>query len=427
MADHPHPHPHPKLPSSSATSLPRPLRGRQAPRPRHLRQGLPSPQRPHQRHRRHQGPRQGEDPQVRPRRPHQARDLHPPPRPPPQHRPALRGHGHQDQDLLRHGVRPRRRALPEGRQGPPQGGGRPQVLPAAHLRRPVLPRPRRLPPRPQAREPPRRRDRRPQGLRLRTQRRVRPDPPGRTLPHLLRHPGLRRPGGPRAAGLRRRQRRHLVLRRHPLRPHGRLPPLPRQTSWPCTGRSTRGSSAVPSGSPGAHPAPLRLLDTNPHTRITIPEIMQYRWFKKGFRHIKFYIENDEFHQCDDLDSPPSPPPPPPPLLSGGGAGGDRVGLGVRLLGRLLPGRDLGVPEGAPAPAITRPTSLNAFDIISFSRGFDLSGLFEEGGEQARFVTGEPVSTIISKLEEIAKVVSFTVRRKDCRVSLEGTREGEKGR
>jgi hypothetical protein len=61
----------------------------------------------------------------------------------------------------------------------------------------------------------------------------------------------------------------------------------------------------------------------------------------------------------------------------------------------------------------------------FSRGFDLSGLFEEGGEEVRFVLGEPVSKIISKLEEVAKVVSFTVRNKDCRVSLEGERERER--
>ncbi|RRT70461.1 hypothetical protein B296_00034649 [Ensete ventricosum] len=74
----------------------------------------------------------------------------------------------------------------------------------------------------------------------------------------------------------------------------------------------------------------------------------------------------------------------------------------------------------------RPPSLNAFDIISFSKGFDLSGLFEEAGEETRFLSKEPVSAIVAKLEEIAKVVSFTVRRKDCRVSLEGTREGEKG-
>ncbi|XP_061372635.1 CBL-interacting serine/threonine-protein kinase 12-like isoform X9 [Gastrolobium bilobum] len=98
----------------------------------------------------------------------------------------------------------------------------------------------------------------------------------------------------------------------------------------------------------------RLLDTKPETRISIPEIMENRWFKKG------------------------------------------------------------------------PASLNAFDIISFSPGFDLSGLFEEKGDEARFVSGAPVSKIISKLEEIAQLVSFTVRKKDCRVSLEGSREGVKG-
>jgi hypothetical protein len=37
-----------------------------------------------------------------------------------------------------------------------------------------------------------------------------------------------------------------------------------------------------------------------------------------------------------------------------------------------------------------------------------------------------VSKIILKLEEIAKVVSFTVRKKDCQVSLKGLREGVKG-
>ncbi|KAJ6793693.1 CBL-interacting serine/threonine-protein kinase 12-like [Iris pallida] len=213
--------------SSSSPAPPRALRGRQAPRPRNLREGVPRPQLPHEGDGRHQSPRQGQDPPVRAHPPDQARDLHPPPPPPPQHRPPLRGHGHQVQDLLRHGVRPRRRALRQGRQGPPQGGPRQEVLPAARRRRLLLPRPRRLPQGPQAGEPPPRRQRRPQGLRLRPQRRRRPDEPGHPLPHLLRDPGLRRSGGALAEGLRRGQGRHLVLRGHTLRAHGRLPPLPR--------------------------------------------------------------------------------------------------------------------------------------------------------------------------------------------------------
>ncbi|PIA24715.1 hypothetical protein AQUCO_73100003v1 [Aquilegia coerulea] len=128
----------------------------------------------------------------------------------------------------------------------------------------------------------------------------------------------------------------------------------------------------------------RLLDTNPITRITIPEIMENRWFKKGFKQVKFYIENDRFFSLEI---------------------------------ECHKQKGLGLP---------RVASLNAFDIISFSRGFDLSGLFEETGEESRFISGAPIPKIISKLEEIAKVVSFGVRKKDCKVSLESTKEGAKG-
>ncbi|XP_061342697.1 CBL-interacting serine/threonine-protein kinase 12-like isoform X3 [Gastrolobium bilobum] len=136
----------------------------------------------------------------------------------------------------------------------------------------------------------------------------------------------------------------------------------------------------------------RLLDTKPETRMAIPEIMENRWFKKGFKQIKFYVEDDRVCNVDDnlLDNE------------------DDVEIRRR---------------NAPLP---RPASLNAFDIISFSPGFDLSGLFEEKGDEARFVTAAPVSKIISKLEEIGHLVRFSVRKKDCRVSLEGTREGVKG-
>ncbi|CAN1230055.1 CBL-interacting serine/threonine-protein kinase 12 [Linum grandiflorum] len=127
--------------------------------------------------------------------------------------------------------------------------------------------------------------------------------------------------------------------------------------------------------------------------ITIAEVMENRWFKRGFKHIKFYIEDDRVYNVSDSE------------------------MEARRTTR------------APG-SLPRPASLNAFDIISFSPGFDLSGLFEEGsscnGEGTRFVTGAPVSKIISKLEEIANLVRFTVRKKDYRVSLEGSREGVKG-
>ncbi|KAA8519642.1 hypothetical protein F0562_013913 [Nyssa sinensis] len=146
----------------------------------------------------------------------------------------------------------------------------------------------------------------------------------------------------------------------------------------------------------------RLLDTNPETRITIPDIMNKKWFKKGFKHIKFYIEDDRLCSVPDdadVDS---------------------------CSEQSLSESESETESLRSVASLPRPASLNAFDIISFSPGFDLSGLFEEGGDEARFVSGAPVSKIISKLEEIAKVVSFAVRKKDCRVSLEGSREGVKG-
>ncbi|TYH67226.1 hypothetical protein ES332_D06G174200v1 [Gossypium tomentosum] len=152
---------------------------------------------------------------------------------------------------------------------------------------------------------------------------------------------------------------------------------------------------------------MKLLDTNPETRITIPEIMENRWFKKEFKHIRFYIEDDKFCSVEEAD--------------------DDVGSYATDHSSMSESEsesELDTRRGAGS--LPRPASLNAFDLISFSPGFNLSGLFEEGGEGSRFVTGAPVSKILSKLEEIAKVVRFTVRKKDCRVSLEGSREGEKG-
>ena len=155
----------------------------------------------------------------------------------------------------------------------------------------------------------------------------------------------------------------------------------------------------------------RLLDTKPETRIAIPEIMENKWFKKGFKQIKFYVEDDRLCSVDDNENTM-----------------DNNDDDIVSVSEYVSESDSEVEtrrriNNAPLP---RPASLNAFDIISFSKGFDLSGLFEEKGDEARFVTSAPVSKIISKLEEIGHLVRFSVRKKDCRVSLEGTREGVKG-
>ncbi|KAG7532554.1 Protein kinase domain [Arabidopsis thaliana x Arabidopsis arenosa] len=154
---------------------------------------------------------------------------------------------------------------------------------------------------------------------------------------------------------------------------------------------------------------IRMLETKPERRFTMPEIMETSWFKKGFKHIKFYVEDD--HQlCNVVDD-------------------DEIESIESVSGRsstVSEPEDLESFDGRRrAFSMPRPASLNAFDLISFSPGFDLTGLFEDDREGSRFVSGAPVAQIISKLEEIAKIVSFTVRKKDCKVSLEGSREGSK--
>ncbi|XP_042395353.1 CBL-interacting protein kinase 19-like isoform X2 [Zingiber officinale] len=164
----------------------------------------------------------------------------------------------------------------------------------------------------------------------------------------------------------------------------------------------------------------RLLDVNPQSRATIPEIMENPWFRKGFRHIRFYIEDNQLHSFNDSDSEDeqlqSNQPKPDETYESGSESDSSVASCPASFS----------DEPYQCHPLLRPPSLTAFDIISFSRGFDLSGLFEEKGEMTRFLSKEPVEVIVSKLEDIAKGVSFKVRKNGCRISLEGTREGEKG-
>lgn len=54
--------------------------------------------------------------------------------------------------------------------------------------------------------------------------------------------------------------------------------------------------------------------------------------------------------------------------------------------------------------------LNAFDIISLSSGFDLSGMFDGRKERARFVSDEPTDGIVERAEEAGRREGLVVRR-----------------
>ncbi|KAK7340037.1 hypothetical protein VNO77_20729 [Canavalia gladiata] len=108
----------------------------------------------------------------------------------------------------------------------------------------------------------------------------------------------------------------------------------------------------------------RLLDTNPKTRITVDEIFQDAWFKSvGYQPDRVLLKERE---CEREET--------------------RTGF----------------------------KSLNAFDLISFSTGLDMSGLFEDPNgldSVERVISGEEPGRIMEKVEKVAKGARVVVKRK----------------
>ncbi|CAL1381290.1 unnamed protein product [Linum trigynum] len=133
----------------------------------------------------------------------------------------------------------------------------------------------------------------------------------------------------------------------------------------------------------------RMLDPNPVTRTTISEIMEDPWFRKGPESQSGCLKND--------------------------------------LTRIIP-RETGGYEGK-GEELGKPTSLNAFDIISCSNGLNLSGLFAErdqNKEALKFVSLQSALTIMSKLEDMATHLELHVKKRDRGVLiLEASDEGRR--
>ncbi|KAK9936593.1 hypothetical protein M0R45_013425 [Rubus argutus] len=147
----------------------------------------------------------------------------------------------------------------------------------------------------------------------------------------------------------------------------------------------------------------RILDPNATTRISVDKIMENSWFKKGFKQINSPLPTpcDPNTSISDVHAAFAP--------SDSSEGSSNIKAGASPM---------------------RPTCYNAFDIISLSPGFDLSGLFEcnmkQRSSQTRFTTTKSASTIVSKFEEIAQMERFKCMKKDGTVKLQGSREGRKG-
>lgn len=108
----------------------------------------------------------------------------------------------------------------------------------------------------------------------------------------------------------------------------------------------------------------RVMDTNPMTRITVDEVLNDPWFRKGGEYKAIQFHDEDYDKAEEEQ------------------------------------KDV--------------TSLNAFDIISFSAGLDLSGFFESTNpieDSERFVSSESVETMVGRVEEFAKDEKLRVWRK----------------
>ncbi|XP_059651181.1 CBL-interacting serine/threonine-protein kinase 9 isoform X1 [Cornus florida] len=137
----------------------------------------------------------------------------------------------------------------------------------------------------------------------------------------------------------------------------------------------------------------RILDPNPLTRLTIPEILENDWFKKGYKPPHF--EQGEDVNLDDVDA---------------------------------------VFNSSEKHLVTekkeKPVSMNAFELISRSQGFNLENLFEKQMDIVKretcFASKRPANEIMSKIEETAKPLGFNVHKRNYKMKLKGDRTGRKG-
>ncbi|XP_074301756.1 CBL-interacting protein kinase 2-like [Silene latifolia] len=144
----------------------------------------------------------------------------------------------------------------------------------------------------------------------------------------------------------------------------------------------------------------KILDPNPDNRISIAKIRESSWLRKDLSPVPIQSELETKDvACAERSADPGP-----------------SGSGIAT-----------TAESRQEPIL--PAELNAFDIISLSCGFDLSGLFEDTGQrkEARFTSREPASTVISRLMETANSLQLKVKRMDKGLlNFEGLNEGRKG-
>ncbi|KAL7126977.1 hypothetical protein ABFS83_14G223400 [Erythranthe nasuta] len=145
---------------------------------------------------------------------------------------------------------------------------------------------------------------------------------------------------------------------------------------------------------GAMKLIARILEPNPLKRITIAEILVDEWFKKGYKPPVF--DEKEDINLDDVEAV------------------------------FKDSKEYLVTEKREEE---KPAPMNAFELISMSRGLNLGNLFgvEQGyKKETRFTSRCPANEIINKIEQAVKPLGFDVHKKNYKMRLENSKAGRKG-
>lgn len=140
----------------------------------------------------------------------------------------------------------------------------------------------------------------------------------------------------------------------------------------------------------------RILNPNPKARISIAKIMTNPWFRKGFNSKPIQSKVEKVLVPADIDAAFS--------------------------------SETKSNAFEAKKDMAKVTNLNAFDIISLSSGFDLSGIFVENDEkkEVQFTSTHTFSAITSKLEDIAQNLKLKVKKHGGLMKMEGSNGGRKG-
>ncbi|KAK0575917.1 hypothetical protein LWI29_009101 [Acer saccharum] len=141
---------------------------------------------------------------------------------------------------------------------------------------------------------------------------------------------------------------------------------------------------------GAKSLIYRILDPNPETRITIEQIRDDEWFKKGHAPVRFPEYEDV--NLDDMNAVFDDP-------------------------------EEGQATGQCSVEDMGPLNLNAFDLIILSQGLNLSSLFDRGEDsvkhQTRFVSQKPAKVVLSSMEVVAQSMGFKTHIRNFKMRVEG--------